>query len=116
MRHIDRLQDAIRAKNGWLPAPVAPFVGINRPRSTPDNRPNCDSNHSLSFGPNVRVGPTKSEGLVSSMQSLTRECDRTACSLACQLIDKLTVIVGNCDLLREEMEAGLAARGASSDS
>jgi len=42
------------------------------------------------------------------MQSLTRECDRTACSLACQLIDKLTVIVGNCDLLREEVEAGPA--------
>jgi hypothetical protein len=38
------------------------------------------------------------------MQNLTTECDRTACSLACQLIDKLTVIVGNCDLLREEME------------
>jgi hypothetical protein len=45
---------------------------------------------------------------VSSMQSLTRECDRTACSLACRLIDKLTVIVGNCDLLREEMESGPA--------
>jgi hypothetical protein len=45
---------------------------------------------------------------VSSMQNLARECDRTACSLACELIDKLTVIVGNCDLLREEMEAGSA--------
>ena len=42
------------------------------------------------------------------MQSLTRKCDRTACSLACKLIDKLTVIVGNCDLLREKMEAGSA--------
>jgi hypothetical protein len=42
------------------------------------------------------------------MQNLTSECDRTACSLACELIDKLTVIVGNCDLLREEMEAGSA--------
>jgi hypothetical protein len=39
------------------------------------------------------------------MQNLTTECDRTACSLACQLIDKLTVIVGNCDLLREGMES-----------
>jgi hypothetical protein len=38
------------------------------------------------------------------MQNLTTECDRTACSLACQLIDKLTVIVENCDLLREEMK------------
>jgi len=42
------------------------------------------------------------------MQNPTTECDRTACSLACQLIDKLTVIVGNCDLLREEMESGPA--------
>jgi hypothetical protein len=31
---------------------------------------------------------------VSGMETLTRECDRTACSLACELIDKLTVIVG----------------------
>jgi hypothetical protein len=45
---------------------------------------------------------------MSSMQNLTREYDRAACSLACQLIDKLTVIVGNCDLLREEMESGPA--------
>lgn len=42
------------------------------------------------------------------MQTQTRECDRTACSLACELIDQLTVIVGNCDLLRERMEAGSA--------
>jgi hypothetical protein len=89
--------------------PVAHLAGINRPVPHPDNRPNCDSNHGLSFGPNVRVGPNRERrGLVSSMQNLTRECDRTACSLACELIDKLTVIVGNCDLLREEMEAGSA--------
>jgi len=42
------------------------------------------------------------------MQNVTTECDRTACSLACELIDKLSVIVGNCDLLREEMETGPA--------
>jgi hypothetical protein len=46
--------------------------------------------------------------LVNRMQTLTKECDRTACSLACELIDKLTVIVGNCDLLREGMGAGSA--------
>jgi hypothetical protein len=38
------------------------FSWIIDPRSTPDNRPDCDSNHSLSLGPNVRVGTTKSEG------------------------------------------------------
>ena len=45
---------------------------------------------------------------MSTMEKLTRERDHHSCSLAYQLIDKLTVIVGNCDLLREEMEAGSA--------
>jgi len=49
-----------------------------------------------------------SKRVVSGMETLAKECDRTACSLACELIDKLTVIVGNRDLLREEMEAGSA--------
>jgi hypothetical protein len=49
-----------------------------------------------------------SKRVVSGMETLAKECDRTACSLACELIDKLTVMVGNCDLLREEMEAGSA--------
>jgi hypothetical protein len=40
------------------------------------------------------------------MEKLTGECDRHACSLAYELVDKLSVIVGNCDLLREDTEAG----------
>jgi hypothetical protein len=40
------------------------------------------------------------------MENLTRERDHHSCSLAYQLIDKLAVIVGNCDLLRERMELG----------
>src|SRR6266567_1723959 len=72
------------------------------------NRPNCDFNHSLLFAPVPEYDHRERMGLVSRMQTLTRECDRTACSLACELIDKLTVIVGNCDLLREGMGAGSA--------
>ena len=72
------------------------------------NQPNCDFNHSLLFAPVPEYDHRERMGLVSRMQTLTRECDRTACSLACELIDKLTVIVGNCDLLREGMGAGSA--------
>ena len=43
---------------------------------------------------------------MSGMEKLRREFDRHACSLAYELIDKLTIIVGNCDLLREQMETG----------
>src|SRR6266567_2734445 len=70
------------------------------------NRPNCDFNHSLLFAPVPEYDHHEGKGLVSRMQTLTRECDRTACSLACELIDKLTVIVGNCDLLRDKMKTG----------
>jgi hypothetical protein len=76
-------------------------------RVPPHNRRNCDSNHSLQFVPLSEFKTHRERRvLVSSMQIPTRECARTACSLACELIDKLTVIVGNCDLLRDKMEAG----------
>jgi hypothetical protein len=107
MQNPDPLQAPIHANNGWLPRQWRTLRGSMDPRSTPDNRRNCDSNHSLQLVP-VSEFKTHRERrvLVSSMQIPTRECARTACSLACELIDKLTVIVGNCDLLRDKMEAG----------
>jgi hypothetical protein len=40
------------------------------------------------------------------METSNRECDETSCLLAHELIEKLTVIIGNCDLLSTKAEPG----------
>jgi hypothetical protein len=46
------------------------------------------------------------KGLVTGMENCSKECDEAACLLAHEIIDKLTVIIGNCDLLSANAEAG----------
>jgi len=46
------------------------------------------------------------KGLVNGMENSTKESDEAACLLAHEIIEKLTVIIGNCDLLSAKAQAG----------
>jgi hypothetical protein len=40
------------------------------------------------------------------MENSTRGCHEPACLLAHDLVNKLSVIIGNCDLMTEQVQAG----------
>jgi hypothetical protein len=46
------------------------------------------------------------KSVVNGMESSTKESDEAACLLAHEIIEKLTVIIGNCDLLSAKAQAG----------